>query len=497
LAERASAHGIVLAYEALAWGRHVNDPTHAWKIVEYADHPNLGTCLDSFHVLSRGWDPAAVREIPGDKIVFLQLADAPLMAMDVLQWSRHYRCFPGQGGLDVAGLVSHALAAGYTGPLSLEIFNDVFRQSDSRRTAKDAMRSLLALEDDVSALLPTGHVARVELTPPRHAPAPTGFAFTEVAAGPGSGLDDLLVSLGFTPAGQHRSKSVRLWQQGRARMVVNAAPEGARAGSPSLTAIGLESTDPERAAYRAEDLLSPVLPREWGEHEVRLDAVAAPDGTALFFCRTGRSDHADWLDDFLPLTDDAATGAGITHVDHVALTQPWSQFDEAALFYRAVLGMQPHDSLDLADPYGLLRSRAMAGPDNAVRIALNVAPAGHERQGHTSHAQHVALACDDIVATARILHARGAPLLAVPGNYYDDLEARYDLAPGLSTDLRELGLLYDRDEHGEFLHLYTQTVGQVFFEVVQRVGRYAGYGAQNASVRLTAQHTHGNAEETS
>ncbi|MGH3356884.1 MAG: sugar phosphate isomerase/epimerase family protein, partial [Nocardioidaceae bacterium] len=39
LAERASAHGIVLAYEALAWGRHVNDPTHAWKIVEYADHP--------------------------------------------------------------------------------------------------------------------------------------------------------------------------------------------------------------------------------------------------------------------------------------------------------------------------------------------------------------------------------------------------------------------------------------------------------------------------
>ena len=43
------------------------------------------------------------RDIPGDKIFFLQLADAPLLAMDVLQWSRHYRCFPGQGGFDLAG----------------------------------------------------------------------------------------------------------------------------------------------------------------------------------------------------------------------------------------------------------------------------------------------------------------------------------------------------------------------------------------------------------
>ena len=27
----------------------------------------------------------------------MQMADAPLMAMDVLQWARHHRNFPGQG----------------------------------------------------------------------------------------------------------------------------------------------------------------------------------------------------------------------------------------------------------------------------------------------------------------------------------------------------------------------------------------------------------------
>ncbi|TLS42552.1 sugar phosphate isomerase/epimerase [Streptomyces montanus] len=147
LAERASECGIRIAYEALAWGRHVNTYDHAWRIVEQADHPALGTCLDSFHILSRGSDPRGIEEIPGEKILFLQLADAPVMAMDVLQWSRHHRCFPGQGGFDLSTLVCHVLNAGYEGPLSLEVFNDVFRQADAVGTAVAGLGSLIALEE--------------------------------------------------------------------------------------------------------------------------------------------------------------------------------------------------------------------------------------------------------------------------------------------------------------------------------------------------------------
>ena len=35
--------------------------------------------------------------------------------------------------------------------------------------------------------------------------------------------------------------------------------------------------------------------------------------------------------------------------------------------------------------------------------------------------------------------------LPVPDNYYDDLVARFDLDPDRVAELRELGLLYDRD----------------------------------------------------
>ena len=129
LAEWAERRGLRIAYEALAWGTHVHDYEHAWSIVERADHPALGTCLDSFHIFARGSELEGIGRIPGEKIFFLQLADAPYLQLDVLQWSRHYRCFPGQGSFDVAELVQRVLAAGYQGPLSLEVFNDVFRQS--------------------------------------------------------------------------------------------------------------------------------------------------------------------------------------------------------------------------------------------------------------------------------------------------------------------------------------------------------------------------------
>ncbi|MEU4242583.1 TIM barrel protein [Actinoplanes sp. NPDC026619] len=201
LADRAQARGMRIAYEALAWGQNVSTWDHSWRIVQQADHPALGLCLDSFHVLSREVSPDGISGITDGKIFFLQLADAPRLSMDVLQWSRHHRLFPGQGSFDLTGFVRRVLDAGYRGPLSLEVFNDVFRQADPVRTAVDAMRSLIALEDGLGM---------------RHLPAAPVLAmhaFTEFAVDGRSGpdLQEALRGLGFAHTGQHRSKPVQLW----------------------------------------------------------------------------------------------------------------------------------------------------------------------------------------------------------------------------------------------------------------------------------------------
>ena len=146
LAVRAEARGLRIAYEALAWGRYVNTYAHAWRIVRRAGHPALGLCLDSFHILSRGDDPAGIRVIPGDRIFHVQLADSPRLTMDVVERSRHHRLFPGLGAFDVAGFLGHVRTTGYDGPLSLEASNDVYRQADPRHAAINGMRSLLVLQ---------------------------------------------------------------------------------------------------------------------------------------------------------------------------------------------------------------------------------------------------------------------------------------------------------------------------------------------------------------
>ena len=472
LADLAQDFGIRVAYEALAWGRHVSTYDHAWHVVETADHPALGTCLDSFHILSRGSDPKGIEDIPGEKIFFLQLADAPLLAMDVLQWSRHYRCFPGQGGFDVAGLVRHVLRTGYAGPLSLEVFNDVFRQAEAGPTAVDAQRSLLVLQEAVGpAELPAPVV-------------PTGVAFAELVTPDAEPVSEVLGALGFVRIARHRSKPVDLWQAGEARVLVNTGPAARRDGT-GLAAIGLESPDPAGAARRAEALLAPVLPRRRASEDAPLDAVAAPDGTELFFCATGRPQLPDWRGDFEDVEHAAPAAPGVRCIDHLALVQPWHHFDEATLFHRGVLGLSAQESVDVADPYGLLRSRAVTSADGSVRIALSVGAAPAD---DTVHAQHIALATDDVVAAARRFRAAGGLLLAMPANYYDDLAARFEFAEGELETYRDLGILYDRDRYGEFRHCYTRTVGRVFFELVQRDGGYQGYGAQNAPVRLAAQH---------
>ncbi|GHC94524.1 4-hydroxyphenylpyruvate dioxygenase [Nocardiopsis terrae] len=500
LARTAERYGVRVAYEALAWGSAVNRYAHSWRIVEKADHPSLGVCLDSFHILSRDDDPAGIRDIPGERIFFLQLADAPRMAMDVLQWSRHYRCFPGQGGFDLTTFTDHVLAAGYTGPLSLEVFNDVFRASDAERTAADAMRSLSLLEDSLGR--GSGEPRpRAELRRLPEPVDPSGYAFVEVAAEPESArqIRGILSALGFAHTHDHRSKPVQMWHHGDVRLLLNDTDPRLGhtwSGASAVTALGFAVPGPEGAVKRAERLLAPALPRRRDPAESDLHAVAAPDGTAVFFCDQGTEGEAGtapaWTADFsAPAVADRTEGAatGLVGIDHVGLFQPFDHFDEASLFYRSLLGLAPDENVEMAAPDGLVRSRALAGEGTAPRVVLNVSVLGRgTRADADGGAQHIALACADIFAVAEAMRAAGVKPLPIPDNYYDDLACRTDLRPDTRERMRSGGILHDRDGDGEFWHFYTATVdGRLFFEVVQRIGGYDGYGSVNSAVRMAAQ----------
>ena len=508
LAKLAADYGVKVAYEALAWGTYVNDFEHAWRLVADADHPNLGTCLDTFHILSRGWDTAPIERIPGEKIFFVQVADAPKLSLDVLSWSRHYRVFPGEGQFDLPKFLGHVARTGYNGPVSLEVFNDTFRQSDVERTAVDAMRSLIWLEERTAKHLATaaaeaggetgGAPTPAQLaaasrayampltTLPQVAP-PSGLNFAEIKSEDPTELEQLLAQLGFAARGEHRTKPVSLWTLGDARIVLNR--QQARGVEPAISALGFDVENATAAVTRAVQLKAMPVPRTSQANEEVLQAVQAPDGTEVFLCQ-----DALWVEEFgVP---GAASEPHVARIDHINLAQPWQHYDEAVLFYSSVLALSPQPSQDVSSPAGLVRSQVMqtelAEGERAVRLALNLAPwiQADSVRGtvRDTFQEHIAIAVPDLVATARECRARRLPFLAIPENYYEDLDARYGLDPEFLATLRELDLLYDRDADGEFLHFYTATVGSVFFEVVQRLGAYDGFGAPNAPIRHAVQH---------
>lgn len=468
LADLASSYGIRIAYEALAWGRYVNDYRHAWRLVELADRPNLGTCLDSFHILARGHDPSAIEDIPGEKIFFLQLADAPQLDMDVLSWSRHHRLFPGEGSFDLTQFLTHVLRAGYTGPLSLEVFNDTFRQTDVVSTAAHARRSLTWLADQTSAAN-SWSADRLEDPQNLH-----GIDFVEISAHSLDEADELLARLGFTFRGKHRTKPVRLWSMGDSRIILN---EQSRERSPHLSAVGLQVDDAEQSARRGAALgASAVFRRTYaGEHVMQ--TLAAPDGTAVYW--NDRPTESTWTHEF---EGGEKPSPSTARVDHINLSYRWHEFEEAVLFFHSVLGLSTQASHDVPGPQGLVRSQVMRSADGTVRLPLNLAPPTAPLPP-----RHIAVSCTGIVELARAARDRGLNFLEIPDNYYEDLQARFGLADDFLAELKDLDLLYDRNGPGEFIHFYTPTLGDVFLEMVERVGDYDGYGAPNAPVRLAAQ----------
>lgn len=491
--ELAERYNVRIAYEALAWGRFVNDFEHAQRIVDLAGHPRVGTCLDTFHILSRGWATDAVEDIAGDRIFFVQLADAPKLSMDILSWSRHHRVFPGEGDFDLVKFMTHLARTDYDGPVSLEIFNDSFRKADAGRTAVDGLRSLRWLEDQTWRALQAGGEEEagyaLNLSPLPEVAEPRGVDFVQIATGRLGETIKVLHQLGFRLGGYHRSKpEYQVWLQGQVRIVVgDRGPTGAPTG---ITSLGFETPDPDAAETRAHLLQARPVPRERAADEVELHGVYAPDGTEVFFSGLAPDGAPAWLAEFGVNGDELESGSLIAGLDHINLAQPWQHYDETVLFYTSLMALETHSHEEFPSPIGLISNKVMRSANDTVRLLLSVAPEDGEQGDFldAAYPEHIALATTDIVAVARRARQRGLAFLPVPENYYDDLQARFDLAPEFLLELRENDLLYDRDADGEFLHFYTGTLGTMFIEVVERRGDFAGWGENNAPVRLAAQY---------
>jgi 4-hydroxyphenylpyruvate dioxygenase len=491
LGERAASRGLRVGYEALAWGRHVNDYRDAWEIVRRADHRSIGVILDSFHTLAPSFPVSAIQSIPADKIFLVQLADAPKLGLDVLSWSRHFRCFPGQGDLPVVAFMEAVQATGYSGPLSLEIFNDQFRSGSAVRTATDGLRSLILLEDQLAKESPNASTALLQ---PKARSRGVGFIEFAVGEAKSKDLSALLSQLGFRKTGSHRSKDVERWSQGNVELVINCEPDSFAHShyithGPGVCAIAIDVDDVGKTMTRAEALKARTFHQPVGTGELEIPAIRGVGGSLLYFLEASGK---NWDSDFEALRTDAANDR-LSAVDHISQSMPYDEMLSWLLFYTGILDLRRLPQIEIADPEGLVQSQALINSSQGLRVILNGSSASRTLSARFineffgSGVQHVAFSCADIFATVADMRARGAQFLKIPENYYDDIEAKYDLNDATMAALRDNQILYDREGDGEFFQIYTHTFDErFFFEIVQR-RNYEGFGAPNAAIRLAAQ----------
>ena len=362
---------------------------HAWRIVERRRSSGARRLPGQLpHPLARHEPRRRSREIPADKLFFLQLADAPHLVMDVLQWSRHYRCFPGPGRLRPRRLHPPRARRRLRRPA---VARGLQRRLPPGRPGADGDRR------DALAADPRGARSRRARS---RAPAPLdGYAFVELAVEPASaGETQRAAARARLRPGRPAPHQAGARCGGRATRACCSTP--ARREAPASPRSPSRAPTRTRGAARAEALLAPSSPasaarprptsRPSPRPTARRSSSAAPTAERrrlarrLRAARRGRGPRA------------ACSSASTTSRSR----SPFDSFDEAVLFYRSVLGLEPRESLELAAPDGLVRSRAVTSADGRVRLALNVPLAGR-RPAQPAALQHVAFACADALAAAR------------------------------------------------------------------------------------------------
>src|SRR5580698_9101150 len=219
--------------------------------------------------------------------------------------------------------------------------------------------------------------------------------------------------------------------------------------------------------------------------EVRISAIAAYGDTIHSFVER-RNYRGAFIPGFAPVeqADAVSRPVGLKYIDHMVGNVGWGQMNTWVDFYRDVMGFrlyQHFDDKDISTEYSALMSKVMSNGNGRVKFPINEPAEGKRKSQieeyldfyHGPGVQHIAMATGNIIETVGTLRRQGVDFLRVPNTYYEDLLGRTGPIDEPIDQLKELGILVDRDDEGYMLQIFTKPVEDrptLFYEVIQRKG---------------------------
>lgn len=299
-----------------------------------------------------------------------------------------------------------------------------------------------------------------------------------------------------------RDRASYVMQQGVIRFVLTSAlsPDHEIARHCALhgdgvKVIALEVADVEAALRevktRGATVLQPVAALE-DEQGVLKTGVIRYAGDTVFKFVERRNYRGVFAPGYQALEATGRGGVGLAAIDHVVTNVHLGEMNYWAGWYTHVLGfsqLKHFTDEDISTEYSALMSKVMENGSGKCKFPINEPAEGKKKSQIDEYlewnqgpgVQHVAMSVKDICHTVRELRAREIDFLRVPDTYYEDLRARVGKIDEDFDELRDLGILVDRDEDGYLLQIFSQPVQDrptLFFEVIERHGS-RGFGVGN------------------
>ena len=146
LCDLAAGYGLSANLEPMPWV-DVSNLAKAMRILDGAARENGGLLVDAIHFFRAEDSLQALAKVPRKLLRYTQLCDArperPADLQEIIRQARSDRLFPGEGGLDLHGLLA-ALPAGL--PLSLEVpISRKIEPLERATRALEAARAILTM----------------------------------------------------------------------------------------------------------------------------------------------------------------------------------------------------------------------------------------------------------------------------------------------------------------------------------------------------------------
>jgi len=299
-----------------------------------------------------------------------------------------------------------------------------------------------------------------------------------------------------------RDRASYVMEQGKARFVFTSAltPDHEIARHCALhgdgvKCIALEVRDVESAVRetraREATILQPVQAFE-DEHGVLKTGVLRYAGDTVFKFVERHGYRGPFAPGYEPIQARERETAGLAAIDHIVTNVHLGEMNHWAGWFERVLGfaqLKHFTADDISTEYSALMSKVMENGSGKVKFPINEPAEGRKKSQIDEYlewyrgpgVQHIALNTGDICKTVRLLRERDIDFLRVPDTYYENLAERVGKIDESYDELRELGVLVDRDEDGYLLQIFTQPVQDrptLFFEVIERHGS-RGFGVGN------------------